>query len=139
MILIAPTRKRWSKPIHELAMPRLAVGSANPKLDDEQRKALDGLLGSTDLVSIFRGGAGIGKSLVLHELVWQLQQSGRPAAVLAPQRQQVVDMEKAGPPSPATVGSFLTEAELPERTVIVVEEAGQIGGRQMLALLRLAK
>lgn len=112
---------------------------ANPKLEDEQRKALDGLLGSTNLVSAFRGGAGTGKSFVLLELVRQLQQSGRPAAVLAPQRQQVVDMEKAGFPSPATVASFLTKADLPERAVIVVDEAGQIGGRQMLALLRLAK
>ena len=112
---------------------------ANPKLDDEQRKALDGLLGSTNLVSVFRGGAGTGKSFVLHELVRQIQQSGRPVAVLAPQRQQVVDMEKSGFPSPATVASFLTKAELPERAVIVVDEAGQIGGRQMLALLRLAK
>jgi conjugative relaxase-like TrwC/TraI family protein len=112
---------------------------ANPKLDDEQRKALDGLLGSTNLVSVFRGGAGTGKSFVLHELVRQIQQSGRPVTVLAPQRQQVVDMEKAGFPSPATVASLLTKAELPERAVIVVDEAGQIGGRQMLALLRLAK
>jgi conjugative relaxase-like TrwC/TraI family protein len=112
---------------------------ANPKLDDEQRKALEGLLGSTNLVSVFRGGAGTGKSFVLHELVRQIEQSGRPVAVLAPQRQQVVDMEKAGFPSPATVASFLTKAELPERAVIVVDEAGQIGGRQMLALLRLAK
>jgi hypothetical protein len=111
----------------------------NPKLDDEQRKALEGLLGSTNLVSVFRGGAGTGKSFVLHELVRQIQQSGRPVTVLAPQRQQVVDMEKAGFPSPATVASFLSQAELPERAVIVVDEAGQIGGRQMLALLRLAK
>ncbi len=112
---------------------------ANPKLDDEQRKTLDGLLGSTNLISVFRGGAGTGKSFVLHELARQIQQSGRPVAVLAPQRQQVVDMENAGFPSPATVASFLTKAELPERAVIVVDEAGQIGGRQMLALLRLAK
>lgn len=76
---------------------------------------------------------------MLHELAQQIQQSGRPVAVLAPQRQQVVDMEKAGFPPPATVASFLTKAELPERAVIVVDEAGQIGGRQMLALLRLAK
>ncbi|MCW5552117.1 MAG: relaxase domain-containing protein [Verrucomicrobiae bacterium] len=111
----------------------------NPKLDDEQRKALEGLLGSTNLVSVFRGGAGTGKSFVLHEFVRQIQQSGRPVTVLAPQRQQVVDMEKAGFPSPATVASFVTKADLPERAVIVLDEAGQIGGRQMLALLRLAK
>lgn len=31
----------------------------NPKLDDEQGKALEGLLASTNLVSVFRGGAGL--------------------------------------------------------------------------------
>jgi hypothetical protein len=112
---------------------------ANPKLDDEQRKALDGLLTSTNLVSVFRGGAGTGKSFVLHELVRRIHQAGRPVAVLAPQRQQVVNMEKAGFPSPVTVASFLTKGELLEGAVIVVDEAGQLGGRQMLALLRLAK
>ncbi|HSA10596.1 MAG TPA: MobF family relaxase [Candidatus Paceibacterota bacterium] len=111
---------------------------SNPKLDDEQRKAIEGLLASTNLVSVFRGGAGTGKSFVLHELVEQLRQAGRSVAVLAPQRQQVVDMEKAGFPSPATVASFLAKGELAERVVVVVDEAGQIGGRQMLELLRLA-
>ena len=111
----------------------------NPKLDDEQRKALEGLLTSTNLVSVFRGGAGTGKSFVLYELVEQLREAGRPVAVLAPQRQQVVDKEKAGFPSPATVASFLTKGELADRAVLIVDEAGQLGGRQMLALLRLAK
>jgi len=67
-------------------------------LDDEQRKALDALLSSTSAVSVFRGGAGTGKSFVLRELVEQLRESGRRVVVLAPQRQQVVDMEKAGLP-----------------------------------------
>ncbi len=111
----------------------------NPKLDEEQGKALEGLLASTNLVSVFRGGAGTGKSFVLHELVEQLRQAGRPVVVLAPQRQQVVDMEKAGFPTPATIASFLTKRQLPERAVIVVDEAGQLGGRQMQALFHLAK
>src|SRR6266542_336076 len=70
--------------------------SANPALDDEQRKALDALLGSTNTVSLFRGGAGTGKSFVLRELVEQVQQTGRRVVVLAPQRQQIVSMEKVG-------------------------------------------
>ncbi len=111
----------------------------NPKLDDEQRKALDDLLGSTDRISIFRGGAGTGKSFVLRDLVEQVQQAGRCVVVLAPQRQQVVDMEKAGLPSPSTVASFLLKREVVSGALIVVDEAGQIGGRQMLELLRLAR
>jgi conjugative relaxase-like TrwC/TraI family protein len=111
---------------------------ANPTLDDEQRKALDALLCSSNKVSVFRGGAGTGKSFVLREVVEQVQQAGRRVVVLAPQRQQVVDMEKAGLPSPSTVASFLLKRELVAGAVVVVDEAGQIGGRQMLELLRLA-
>jgi len=110
---------------------------ANPQLDNEQRQALESLLRSTNGVCVFRGGAGTGKSFVLRELVKQLWQSGRSVVVLAPQRQQVVEMEKAGFPSPTTVASFLTKGELADSAVIVVDEAGQIGGRQMLELVRL--
>jgi conjugative relaxase-like TrwC/TraI family protein len=113
--------------------------TADPKLDDEQRLALDSLLHSTNAVSLFRGGAGTGKSFVLGELVEQVRQSGKSVVVLAPQRQQVVSMERDGFPSPTTVTSFLLKHELVEGTVIVVDEAGQIGGRQMSELLRLAR
>src|SRR5205823_4506974 len=104
---------------------------ANPTLDDEQRKALDALLCSTNALSLFRGGAGTGKSFVLRELVEQVEQTGRRVVVLAPQRQQVVSMDQAGFPSASTVASFLRKGELAERAVVVVDEAGQIGGRQM--------
>jgi len=112
---------------------------ADPKLDDEQRRALDALLSSINTVSVFRGGAGTGKSFVLRELVEQLRDSGRRVVVLAPQRQQVMEMEKAGFPSPSTVANFILKRELTERAVVVVDEAGQIGGRQMLELMRLAR
>jgi conjugative relaxase-like TrwC/TraI family protein len=111
----------------------------NPKFDDEQRKALDALLHSTNTVSLFRGGAGTGKSFVLRELVDQIGQTGRGVMVLAPQRQQVVDMESAGFPSPTTIANFLIKGELAASAVIVVDEAGQIGGRQMHLLLQLAR
>ncbi len=113
--------------------------TADPKLDGEQRLALDALLRSTNVVSLFRGGAGTGKSFVLRELVEQVRRSGKNLVVLAPQRQQVVAMEQDGFLSPTTVTHFLLKQELAEGAVIVVDEAGQIGGRQMSELLRLAR
>ena len=109
------------------------------ELDDEQRKALDRLLRSTNTVTLFRGGAGTGKSFVLRRLVEEVRQSNRAVVVLAPQRQQVVEMEKSGFLSPRTVASFLQRKELPQGALVVVDEAGQIGGRHMLDLLRLAR
>ncbi len=110
---------------------------ANPKLDGEQCKALNALVSSTHRISLFRGGAGTGKSFVLRELVGQIRTGGRGVALLAPQRQQVVEMETAGFPSPTTVANFLLKRELAEGTVVVVDEAGQIGGKQMHELIRL--
>ncbi len=107
-------------------------------LDDEQRRALDHLLASTNEVALFRGGAGTGKSYVLRELATQVHQNGRAVVVLAPQRQQVVDMEAAGFSSPTSVTASLQKRDVPNGAVIVVDEAGQIGGRQMLELLSLA-
>jgi conjugative relaxase-like TrwC/TraI family protein len=111
----------------------------NPKLDEEQRKALDSLLSSTNTVSLFRGGAGTGKSFVLRELVEQIGQARKALVVLAPQRQQVVDMESAGFSTPTTITNFLLKGELTADAVVVVDEAGQIGGRQMHQLLSLAR
>ena len=109
----------------------------NPKLDVEQRAALAALVSNRNRVAVFRGGAGTGKSFVLRELVGQICDSGRGVVVLAPQRQQVLEMERDGFPSPTTVASFLQKKELKAGTVVIVDEAGQVGGKTMLELLRL--
>ena len=111
----------------------------NPNLNEEQRQAMESLLGSINAVALFRGGAGTGKSFVLGELVEEVRAAGQDVVVLAPQRQQVVEMEQAGFPMPSTLSSFLLKRDLAERAVVVVDEAGQIGGRQMLDLLRLVR
>lgn len=116
-----------------------ALHAADPKLDEEQRQALEKLLCSTNTISLFRGGAGTGKSFVLGELARQVKLSGRQVIVLAPQRQQVASMERDGFPSPTTVANFLLKRGSAERALIIVDEAGQIGGRQMAELLRLAR
>ena len=106
-------------------------------LADEQRTALIRLLTSRDFITLFRGGAGTGKSFVLKRLTDDLTANGYTVAVLAPQRQQVVDLRKDGLLQPATIADFLNRQAMPERGVVVVDEAGQIGARQMLALIRI--
>ena len=106
-------------------------------LSDEQRTALSRLLTSRDFITLFRGGAGTGKSFVLKRLADNLGTNGYAVTVLAPQRQQVVDLAKDGLPYPTTVADFLNRRAMPERGVVVVDEAGQIGGRQMLELIQI--
>ena len=104
---------------------------------DEQRTALCRLLTSRDFITLFRGGAGTGKSFVLKRLAEDLITNGHSVTVLAPQRQQVVDLRKDGLPQPTTVADFLNRQAMPEHGVVVVDEAGQIGARQMLELIRI--
>jgi ATP-dependent exoDNAse (exonuclease V) alpha subunit len=56
--------------------------------------------------------------------------------VLAPQRQQVADLEHDGFDDAQTVSAFLTQRSMKRGAVVLVDEAGQIGGQQMLELLK---
>lgn len=105
-------------------------------LSDEQQGALSRLLSSRDFITLFRGGAGTGKSFVLKRLADGLKENGHTVTVLAPQRQQVVDLKKDGLPQPTTLTDFLNRKFMSERGVVVVDEAGQIGARQMFELVR---
>ena len=109
--------------------------TANRLLDDEQRKAVEQILSSCDFVTLFRGGAGTGKSFTLREIKAGLNYAGHVVQVLAPQRQQVADLERDGFNHAETVSAFLTRRSLPRGAIVLVDEAGQIGGEQMLQLL----
>jgi ATP-dependent exoDNAse (exonuclease V) alpha subunit len=110
---------------------------ANPALDKEQRQAVNHILASRDFVTLFRGGAGTGKSYTLREVDSALRRSGCMVQVLAPQRQQVMDLERDGFIGAQTLSAFLSRGSLLRGAVVLVDEAGQIGGKQMLELLRL--
>jgi len=108
---------------------------SNRSLDDEQRKAVEHILSSRDFVTLFRGGAGTGKSFTLREVKAGLIQAGHTVQVIAPQRQQVADLERDGFTGAQTVSALLKQNFLTRGTVVLVDEAGQIGGQQMLELL----
>ena len=65
---------------------------ANARLDRDQRQAVERILSSRDFVTLFRGGAGTGKSFALREVRTGLHTAGRTIQVIAPQRQQVIDL-----------------------------------------------
>src|SRR2546426_1819752 len=65
---------------------------ANASLDAEQRQAVGHILSSQDFVTLFRGGAGTGKSFALREVQTALKRAGRTGQGLAPPRQQVADL-----------------------------------------------
>lgn len=114
-------------------------GASNRQLDDEQRAAVERLVSSSDFVSLFRGGAGTGKSFTLREVQNELRARSCTVLVAAPQRQQVMDLERDGLANVETVSAFLARRQIPQNAVVLVDEAGQIGGKQMHALFRLVQ
>ena len=88
------------------------------------------------VLTLVRGGAGTGKSFALREGLRGLRDGDHEVQVIAPQRQQVIDLQCDGFEHAQTVSEFLTKAEMRSGTVVILDEAGQLGARQMQALLR---
>ncbi|MDQ6912070.1 MAG: relaxase domain-containing protein [Verrucomicrobiota bacterium] len=105
----------------------------------DQQLALSAILSSQSFITLFRGGAGTGKSFVLQRVQGAIDKSGQRSVVLAPQRQQVIDLARDGLVQTQTVSECLQRGTLPDRAVVIVDEAGQIGGRQLLGLIRLVQ
>jgi hypothetical protein len=95
-----------------------------PSLSAEQAAAVKQILGSRDFITLFRGGAGTGKSFALNEVERGLVAAKHPVVVLAPQRQQVQDLQTDGLPA-ETLARFLEKKQLPRDAVVIVDEADQ--------------
>ena len=131
IVRLAQHRMRQYEPLVANYQP------SNRSLDAEQSKAVEHILSSRDFVILFRGGAGTGKSFTLREVKAGLNQAGHVVQVIAPQRQQVADLERDGFSGAQTVSALLKQNFLIRGAVVIVDEAGQIGGQQMLELLSL--
>ena len=109
--------------------------SSADSLNPLQRSAAEKLLAGRDFLSVFRGGAGTGKSYTMKHVRDALQAGGNTVVVLAPQNQQVADLIKDGFEA-QTVASFLAGAvDLNSETVVFCDEAGQVGGEDMAKML----
>jgi conjugative relaxase-like TrwC/TraI family protein len=117
---------------HEGINPAFSISSG---LLEEQRQAVAELLGSRDLVTIFSGGAGTGKSFTLKEVSRGIISASREVVVLAPQRQQVQDLQADGLPA-QTLSLFLMGQKIQRGAVVILDEAGQVGAKQMALLIR---
>jgi len=107
-------------------------------LSAEQAAAAEKILRSRNFITLFRGGAGTGKSFALKEVAHGLSEAKRPVVVLAPQRQQVQDLQADGLPAD-TLSHFLMQAQLAQGSVVIVDEAGQVGGKQLAQLARIVR
>lgn len=110
----------------------------NDALSAEQKSAVEKILGSRHFITLFSGGAGTGKSRTLQEIERGLTDGSRPVVVLAPQRQQVRDLQADGLPA-ETLARFLQTKQLARGAVVILDEAGQVGGRDLAQLVRVVQ
>ena len=129
----------------------MSIGSCAPlhrgfpaasTLSDEQRQVVDSLLRSTDGVIGVRGGAGTGKTFTLREVARGIEARGKTVQLLAPTGGAVEVLRDDGFRSADTVQRFLVDPALQERTrgqVLIIDEAGLLSVRQLLALMEVGQ
>ena len=104
-------------------------------LTEEQRKALDNILASTDLVMDVSGIAGAGKSHLLKQ-VERAASVGKSVAILSPTDASVKDLRKTGFRA-RTFQGFQLRPESAD--LIVIDEASMLSVPQMLWLVKYAR
>src|ERR1700675_281791 len=104
-------------------------------LTDEQRRALEHILGSTDLVMDVSGIAGAGKSHLLKQAAGAVVSVGKSITMLSPTDASVKELRIAGFEARTFQGFQLR----PECTdVLVIDEASMLSVPQMLWLVKYA-
>jgi conjugative relaxase-like TrwC/TraI family protein len=111
--------------------------------NEGQKAAVRHVLGSRDRVMIIRGVAGTGKTTLEQEIGEALAEAGRPVVALAQsvKASREVLRQEAGFAKADTVARFLKDQEMQESArggVILVDEASQLGTRDMLRVFDVA-
>ncbi|MBI3463501.1 MAG: relaxase domain-containing protein [Planctomycetes bacterium] len=112
--------------------------------NEGQQKAVKHVLGSRDRVMVIRGVAGTGKTTLEREIGEALAEAGRPVAALAQsvKASREVLREEAGFANADTVARFLKDEQMQNAVkggVILVDEASQLGSRDMLKVFGIAE
>jgi hypothetical protein len=109
------------------------------RLRPEQKTAV---LDSRDLAVNLRGAAGTGKTATLQELHRGLKEARRSVVAVAPTASAVEELQKVGFPQAMTVARLLADPKRQQELagqILIVDEAGMVGSKDMAALLGLAK
>jgi conjugative relaxase-like TrwC/TraI family protein len=111
-------------------------------LNDGQRQAVRHLLTSNDRVMLIRGAAGVGKTSMAQEAVEAIEGGGKRVFMFAPSAEASRGvLRDDGFSSADTVARLLLDQRLQQETrgqVIWIDEAGQLGTRQMGEVFDLA-
>ena len=109
------------------------------RVNEQQRKACEEQLQSFDQTTILRGAPGTGKSTIFSYFNGFYQKLGKTLTAVAPSTQASLSLAEKGLES-NTIAGLLNNTKAQERlrnNVMLVDEAGMIGVKNMSALLEL--
>ena len=112
------------------------------RLKPEQKAAVSGVLESHDFAINLRGAAGTGKTTTLEELHRGLQESKRNVMAVAPTASAVEELQRVGFRNAMTISRLLADPKQQHALtghVLIMDEAGMVGSKDMEAVLQLAK
>ncbi len=111
-------------------------------LRPEQKTAVLAVLESRDVAFNINGAAGAGKTATLKEVQRGLTEARRSVVAVAPTASAVEELKKVGFRDAMTVARLLADpkeqAQLAGQ-VLIIDEAGMVGSKDMAELIRLAK
>jgi conjugative relaxase-like TrwC/TraI family protein len=112
--------------------------------NEGQKAAVRHVLSSRDRVMIIRGVAGTGKTTLEQEIGEALAEAGRPVVALAQsvKASREVLRQEAGFATADTVARFLKDEDMQKSArggVVLVDEASQLGTRDMLRVFEVAE
>ncbi len=123
-------------------VPESALSAANPthSLSEEQTRAMAHITRESGALACVQGHAGTGKSYLLDAARETWQSAGYSVRGTALSGKAAEGLEKSSGISSQTLHSLLRDLEqghttLSNKTVLVVDEAGMVGSRQMAALV----
>ncbi|RYU92690.1 conjugal transfer protein [Emticicia agri] len=108
----------------------------------QQKAAIEHVLSTTNRVSIITGKAGTGKTTTLQELVPLIEQAGKTITIIAPSSEASRGtLRESGFKQADTVSRLKLDRDMQNKLkgqVLIVDEAGMLGTRDMTRLLEIA-
>ncbi|MBX3352968.1 MAG: relaxase domain-containing protein [Phycisphaeraceae bacterium] len=144
MLAFAVGGKGTCAPARERLLCRTPGWEPSKPLSDDQQKAVDHVLDSTDRVVAIRGAAGVGKTTMTLEAVGALRAAGLAVMVVAPTAaasRGADGLRGKGLATADTVAKLLSDPKMQaglKGGVLWVDEAGLLGVGTMLRLSQLA-
>jgi conjugative relaxase-like TrwC/TraI family protein len=118
------------------------VASAELQESPQRTHAVQFILNSHDWAVNLRGAPGTGKTFALQEIDRGVREAGGRVLAVAPSRTGVEELQKVGFRDAITIERLLQDPNAQRSLhgrVLIVDEAGMVSGRQMLALLQTAQ